>query len=131
MRTPANCRSFFMFAAMKIYGIPNCNTVKKALDWLKSNQISYEFHDFKKLGITENKLKEWAQQKGYEALMNKRGTTWKKLEPEVQNAVTSESAAFRLMQEKTSLIKRPVLETGEGILLGFDEDQYQAVINKS
>lgn len=110
---------------MKIYGIPNCNTVKKALDWLRANQVEYEFHDFKKLGVSESKLKEWAEIVGWEALVNKRGTTWKKLDAETQNSVVSAETAFTLLQEKTSMIKRPVLETDNGIFLGFDESTYQ------
>lgn len=110
---------------MKIYGIPNCNTVKKALDWLKANEVQFEFHDFKKLGISESKLKDWADELGWEALINKRGTTWKKLDLETQNSVVSAESAFALLQEKTSMIKRPVLETGKSILIGFDELVYQ------
>ncbi len=110
---------------MKVYGIKNCNTVSKALNWLKENNIDFEFHDFKKLGISESKLKEWSEQKGFEALLNKRGTTWKKLDGEVQNTINNQSAAFKLMQEKTSVIKRPVIETEKGILLGFDEELYK------
>lgn len=109
---------------MKIYGIPNCNTVKKALDWLKFNQVDYEFHDFKKLGISESKLKEWADQLGWEALINKRGTTWKNLDPQIQQTINNEQSAFALMQEKPSMIKRPVIEFSKGVLLGFDEDRY-------
>ncbi len=110
---------------MKVYGIKNCNTVKKALDWLEENNIKYEFHDFKKLGITESKLEEWASKLGWEPLVNKRGTTWKQLEPQRQTAVNSKPEAFKLMQEKTSVIKRPVIETENGILLGFDEASYK------
>lgn len=109
---------------MKVYGIPNCNTVKKALDWLKENQIDFEFHNFKKLGITESKLKEWSDQLGWEALINKRGTTWKQLDPEVQNSITSEKSAFKLMEEKTSVIKRPIIEFNNRLLQGFDEKSY-------
>ena len=109
---------------MKIYGIPNCNTVKKTLDWYKLHKVEYEFHDFKKLGVSENKLEQWSAQTGWEALLNKRGTTWKKLDTGIQNSITTKQAAFKLMQEKTSIIKRPVIETGSGkIILGFNEDQ--------
>ncbi|HYK75436.1 MAG TPA: ArsC family reductase [Daejeonella sp.] len=115
---------------MKIYGIPNCNTVKKALDWLKANQIDFEFHDFKKLGISESKLKTWADELGWESLINKRGTTWKKLDLEVQHSITTPEAAFALMQDKTSVIKRPVLETNNGLLLGFDGQAYSELLAK-
>ncbi len=110
---------------MKVYGIKNCNTVKKALDWLGENNIEYDFHDFKKLGITEPKLAEWASKLGWEPLVNKRGTTWKQLDPERQTLVSTQAEAFKLMQEKTSVIKRPVVETEKGILLGFDEIAYK------
>ena len=115
---------------MKIYGIPNCNTVKKALDWLKANKIDFEFYDFKKLGISESKLQEWSGQLGWEALVNKRGTTWKKLDAETQSSVVSADTAFALLQEKPSMIKRPVLESAEGLLLGFDESRYRDFLDK-
>lgn len=114
---------------MKIYGIPNCNTVKKTLDWFNQHQIDYEFHDFKKLGITEAKLEEWAAQLGWEALINKKGTTWRALDTDLQQSINSKANAFRLMQEKTSVIKRPVVETASGkIILGFDEEQLKVLI---
>lgn len=109
---------------MKIYGIPNCNTVKKTLDWFRLHEIDYEFHDFKKLDVDRHKLEEWSKHLGWEALLNKRGTTWKMLSPEVQNSITSKDSAFKLMQEKVSVIKRPVIETGSDlVLLGFNEEQ--------
>jgi arsenate reductase len=110
---------------MIVYGIKNCNTVKKALDWLKEQNIEYEFHDFKKLGVSQLKLEEWASQVGWELLVNKRGTTWRQLEPERQKAIISLEEALKLMQEKTSVIKRPVIETEKGILLGFEEAEYK------
>lgn len=109
---------------MKVYGIKNCDTVKKALNWLSDHHISYEFHDFKKEGVTEAKLEEWASKQGWEALINKKGATWKKLDPDTQNSVTSAGSAFKLMQEKTSVIKRPVIEQGDVLLNGFDEAVY-------
>ena len=112
---------------MKVYGIKNCNTVKKALDWLSENDIPYEFHDFKKLGISETKLEEWASKLGWEALINKRGTTWKQLDPEKQRTVSSKHEAFKLIQEKTSIIKRPVIETEKSTYLGFDEGAYKTL----
>lgn len=115
---------------MKVYGIKNCNTVQKAIAWLKEKHVDFEFHDFKKSGISEEKLEVWAAQVGWEALVNKRGTTWKSLDPSVQGAVVSQQAAFELMQEKTSVIKRPVIETESGtIMLGFNEDQYSEFFN--
>ena len=116
---------------MKIYGIPNCNTVKKTLDWFRLHGIDYEFHDFKKLGITQIKLEEWSEILGWEVLINKRGTTWKLLPSELQNSITTKEAAFRLMQDKHSVIKRPVIEAGFGsVLLGFNEEQLGQLLVK-
>ncbi|HMJ68539.1 MAG TPA: ArsC family reductase [Cyclobacteriaceae bacterium] len=111
---------------MIVYGIKNCNTVKSALEWLKSNNIEFEFHDYKKLGITDSKLKEWSKQVGWESLVNKRGTTWRQLDEATQQKVTNEKAAIDLMVEKTSVIKRPLIEqNNKVILLGFDEADYK------
>jgi arsenate reductase len=111
---------------MIVYGIPNCNTVKKAQDWLKQNNVDYTFHDFKKMGITEAKLKAWTKEVSWQALVNKRGTTWRQLDAKVQEGVIDETSAIVLMLEKNSVIKRPVVETKNGVVLGFDEDVYQS-----
>jgi Spx/MgsR family transcriptional regulator len=113
-----------------LYGIPNCNTVKKALDWLKAQEIIFTFHDFKKKGISLEKLEAWAAQVGWEALVNKRGTTWKQLPLEIQQGIQNKEAAFELILQKTSVTKRPVLESNQGILLGFDEASYAAYFAK-
>ena len=111
---------------MIVYGIKNCNTVKSALDWLKKNNVEFEFHDYKTKGITDAKLKAWSKQVGWESLVNKRGTTWRQLDPADQTRVTNEAAAIALMKEKTSVIKRPLIEAdGEVVLLGFDEADYK------
>lgn len=110
---------------MIVYGIKNCNTVKSALDWLKKNNVEFEFHDYKSKGISEAKLKAWSKQVGWESLVNKRGTTWRQLDENIQAKVTNEPAAFALMIEKTSVIKRPLLERdGQVLALGFDEAEY-------
>jgi arsenate reductase len=109
---------------MKMYGIPNCNIVKKAIDWMKANDLEVEFHDFKKKGISEEKLQEWSKEVGWEKLVNKKGTTWRTLSPEAQQQVTNEKAAIALMITKPSLIKRPVIEAERQLLVGFDEEQY-------
>jgi len=111
---------------MKVYGITNCNTVKKALDWLKANKVNYEFHDFKKLGISEEKLKEWDQRAGYEKFLNRQGLTWKKLDPQVKESVKTSGDALKLLQQKTSMIKRPVIEDGGFLFFGFDENVYKS-----
>jgi arsenate reductase len=111
---------------MTVYGIKNCNTVKTALDWLKKNKIEFEFHDYKAKGISEAKLKDWSKQVGWESLVNKRGTTWRQLDESVQKKITSENSAIALMKEKTSVIKRPLIENeGKIVTLGFDEAAYE------
>lgn len=110
---------------MKVYGIKNCNTVKKALDWLNANGVSYEFQDFKKLGVSEATLKDWEKQVGWEVLVNKKGTTWRSLSDEEKEAVVDEKTANKLMQAKTSVIKRPVIESPKGLIVGFDEHSYE------
>ena len=110
---------------MTIYGITNCDTVKKALTWLKANHVDYEFHDFKKLGLTPEKLQNWNKQAGYEKFLNKNGLTWKQLEPEVKASILTAGDALRLLQQKTSMIKRPVIEDGNFLFFGFDEEVYK------
>ncbi|MEB0261743.1 MULTISPECIES: Spx/MgsR family RNA polymerase-binding regulatory protein [unclassified Mucilaginibacter] len=110
---------------MKVYGITNCNTVKKALDWLKANNVTYEFHDFKKLGVSAEKLNEWDSKAGYEKFMNKQGLTYKQLDPAVKEGIKTKDDALALLQKKTSMIKRPVIENGDFLFFGFDEAVYQ------
>jgi Spx/MgsR family transcriptional regulator len=110
---------------MKVYGITNCNTVKKALDWFKEHQIIYEFHDFKKLGISDEKLNEWNAKAGYEKFLNKQGTTWKQLDPSLKENLHTAEEALDLLKQKTSMIKRPVIEDGDFLYFGFDADAYQ------
>jgi arsenate reductase (glutaredoxin) len=110
---------------MTVYGIKNCNTVKSALTWLKNHNVEFDFHDYKSKGITEAKLKGWSKQVGWESLVNKRGTTWRQLDEAVQKKVSSEAAAINLMKDKTSVIKRPLIERdGKVIVLGFDDEAY-------
>jgi arsenate reductase len=113
---------------MIIYGIKNCNTVKSALAWLKKHDVAFEFHDYKSKGITDEKLKSWSKQVGWENLVNKKGTTWRQLEEAVQKKTNNEKAAQLLMKEKTSVIKRPLIERdGKIIALGFDEEIYRKI----
>ncbi len=117
---------------MILYGIPNCNTVKKAQTWLKENGADYEFHDFKKKGITPEKLNEWCDAFGWEKVVNKKGTTWKKLSPEVQQAVKDQDSAIAVLVQNTSAIKRPVLEkAGKALWIGFDEEAYRDLVKIS
>ena len=110
---------------MKLYGIPNCDTVKKTITWLKEHSINFEMHDYKKLGITKQKLKEWVKQVGVEKLLNKKSATWRALTPEQQSAIIIQKEAINLMVEKPSIIKRPVIETGNKLVVGFDKDEYE------
>jgi Spx/MgsR family transcriptional regulator len=112
-----------------VYAIPNCNTVKKALDWLKTNKVAYEFHDYKKKGIMATQLTTWSKQIGWEALINKKGTTWKQLPKEFQETITNQKAAFALMMEKTSVIRRPLIEEdGKVLVIGFEEAEYKKAL---
>nr|WP_249665296.1 Spx/MgsR family RNA polymerase-binding regulatory protein [Mucilaginibacter sp. Bleaf8] len=115
---------------IKVYGITNCNTVKKALDWLKQNQVDYEFHDFKKLGVSADKLQEWDAKAGYEKFLNKQGLTWKQLDPEVKESIKTKEDALQLVQQKTSMIKRPVIEDNGFLFFGFDESAYKQHFGK-
>ena len=111
-----------------VYGIKNCNTVKKALDYLNTRQVPYHFHDYKKAGITRKKLTGWADQIGWEPLINKKGTTWRALDEETKNSITHQAAALDLAVGHTSVIKRPLIELdGKVIALGFDQQAYDEV----
>jgi Spx/MgsR family transcriptional regulator len=111
---------------MIVYGIKNCNTVKTALDWLKKNKQSFTFHDYKANGIEEAKLKSWCKQVGWENLVNKKGTTWRQLDDSIKATVIDDHSAIALMKEKTSVIKRPLVEhDGKVVTLGFDEVSYK------
>lgn len=116
---------------MKLYGIPNCNTVKKARDWLDANNISYEFHDFKKQGIDEATINNWLTQYPSEKLINRAGLTWRGLDEATKSGITDNASATALMQVKTSVIKRPILEKDQQILaLGFSESDYQRLLTQ-
>jgi arsenate reductase len=109
-----------------MYGIKNCQTMKKAMNWLESKQIDYEFHDYKKLDIDEDTLKEWLSQKPWDEIINKRGTTWRKLSDE-DKADIDPAKAIKLMMTNASLIKRPALNVDGKLYLGFDEALYQSI----
>jgi len=110
-----------------IYGIRNCDTMKRAFAWLKDHGVEYTFHDYKKSGVTTDMLKEWASQAGWEKLLNTRGTTWRKLSEQDRDGVDL-SKALQLMQQQPSLIKRPVLMHGKTLLVGFDANDYESTI---
>jgi arsenate reductase len=113
----------------KIYGIRNCDTMKKALAWLDARRIAYEFHDYKKDGVPAGKLAEWAGRVGWEKLANTRGPTWRKI-PEAQRANPSGPRVLALLGQHPSAIKRPVLEVDAKLLVGFDEAEYAAVMRR-
>lgn len=112
---------------MKMYGIPNCDTIKKARKWLEANGIDYEFHDYKKLGVPEKNLKKWVQQAGWETVLNRRGTTWRKLPDEVKDSI-DETSSIAVMMENASAIKRPVLEADGVLLIGFKTEEYERLL---
>ncbi len=114
-----------------IYGIPNCDTIKKTLDWFKKHRIPHRLHDYKKEGIRTEQLRSWAARTDWKLLLNTRGTTWRKLPPETQQSVKTAAAAIRLMTEHSSLIKRPVIESGDLLLVGFDEEQLKKAFHKT
>ncbi|QIO04601.1 Spx/MgsR family RNA polymerase-binding regulatory protein [Acinetobacter shaoyimingii] len=114
---------------LKIYGIKNCNSMKKAFDLLDQLGLKYEFHDYKKQAIDATTVKNWLDQAGAEVILNKKGTTWKKLSPEEQMQATSnEEQLVEALIQHTSMIKRPVLDTGKGLIVGFDENAYKALV---
>ncbi len=114
---------------MKLYGIPNCNSVKKARDWLDSKHIAYEFHDFKKQGVSQPLLENWLTQFPHEKLINRAGITWRGLDENTKAGIVDNASAIALMQAKTSVIKRPVLvKNGKILCLGFDEAIYKELL---
>jgi arsenate reductase len=110
-----------------LYGIPNCDTIKRARKWLDDKNIAYEFHDYKKAGIDRKTLQNWCKEFGYETLINKRGTTWRKLEDQLKNNI-NETSAIKIMQENTSVIKRPVLISDHTKIVGFNEADYKSLL---
>lgn len=116
--------------AMKVYGIPNCNTVKKARTWLEEHGQAYEFHDYKKQGVPEAILKAAMKQLGWEALVNRAGPTWRKLPDELKASVTSATSALAVMKEYSSVIKRPLLELDGHFEAGFKEERYADLFKK-
>lgn len=111
---------------MRLYGIPNCGTVKKARSWLDEHGVSYEFHDFKKQGVSETLLSSWLKQVGWQKLLKKTGPTWGQLPDAVKASIKDDASALALMLEKPNVIKRPVLEhKGKVLATGFNEKEYE------
>ncbi|HEY9579356.1 MAG TPA: ArsC family reductase [Rhizorhapis sp.] len=113
-----------------MYGIKNCDTIKKARNWLDSHEIAYDFHDYKVIGIDAARLDSWMRLAGWEVLLNKAGTTFRKL-PDADKAGLDAEKAKALMIAQPSMIKRPVLEFDGKLLVGFKPDQYEQVLHAS
>ncbi len=114
-----------MSKTITVYGIANCDTVKKARAWLDDHGVAYRFHDFKKLGVPQDRMDQWIAAIGWEALVNRKGTTWRKLDSAAQAAVVDAWTAGALMQGQASVIKRPVVEWGPQITVGFDPGAWE------
>lgn len=112
---------------MIVYGIPDCDTVRKARAWLDAAGITYAFHDYKKAGADPDRLSAWCDAQGWEALLNRAGTTFRKL-PDGDKAGLDRSKAIRLMTAAPSMIKRPVVEHAGGVLIGFDAERWSAAL---
>ena len=107
-----------------LYGIPNCDSVKKARKWLDANNVAYQFHDFRKDGLSSSLLDQWLKLQSWEVLLNKRGTTWRQL-PEQTKLAINETNARNLMLENPTLIKRPVVSHNKALLVGFQEKLFK------
>jgi arsenate reductase (glutaredoxin) len=119
-----------MTKPITIYGIKNCDTMKKARAWLDSHGVAYEFHDYKAAGAPKEKLKAWAGEVGWETLLNRAGTTFRKL-PDAEKEGLNERKALALMLEQPSMIKRPVLDVGGKLLVGFKPEVYAKEVGAS
>lgn len=117
--------------SITLYGIPNCDTVRKARGWLEGKGLTYRFHDYKKAGADPAKLREWVEARGWEAILNRSGPTFRKLDDSLKSGLDGEKA-IRIMQEHTSAIKRPIVEYdkdgGHGLLVGFDEQKWSTAL---
>ncbi len=116
---------------MKLHGIKNCNTVKKALDWCDTQGLAYEFHDYKKQSPDEAVLKSAMEKWGWEKVINRAGMTWRKLSDDEKNAVNDDASAMALAMEKPSVIKRPIVtdDNGAPMVMGFKDAEYEAVLS--
>ena len=113
---------------IKIYGIPNCDTVRKAIKWLEANDIEHEFINYRKQPLTKTEINSWDKAIGWESFLNKRSTAWKPLDQSVKDSINKESA-LNLMMDKVTLIKRPVLVTNDNVFLGFKPQMYQEIFS--
>lgn len=125
----SSIRKQLSFIMITLYGIPNCDTVKKARAWLTEHGLDHQFHDFKKLGVPHDRLKLWMAAVGWETLLNRKGTMWRKQSPAVQASVVDANSAAELMLMQSSVIKRPVVEWTANpgkvdITVGFKPDEW-------
>ncbi|ALX96215.1 MULTISPECIES: ArsC family reductase [Serratia] len=118
-------------ASLTMFGIKNCDTIKKARRWLEEQDVAYQFHDYRADGLDEQLLRDFVARLGWEPLLNTRGTTWRKLDEAQRNACDNADAAIALMLEQPAMIKRPLLDDGKGhALLGFSSESYQQFITE-
>lgn len=110
--------------SLYLYGIKNCDTVKKAKKWLEEQQIAYQFHDYRADGLDAELLRTFIDQLGWESLLNTRGTTWRKLDESVRQSINNADSAAESMLAQPAIIKRPLLAHNQRMLLGFNPDQY-------
>jgi arsenate reductase len=111
-----------------LYGIKNCDTVRKARRWLDDHNVDYRFHDLRSDGLANARLQQWARVLGWESLLNRRGSTWRKL-PESTRTNINRMTAIQVMLEQPAIIRRPILETGGQLYLGFDTDSYRTIFH--
>lgn len=108
-----------------IYGISTCDATKKAMAWLRKKKVDFQFHDYRVAGISDSKLNEWINGEGLDKVLNKKSTTWRSLSPQEQLKANTQAGAVKLIQENTTLIKRPILEKGNSLIIGPDEDRFE------
>ena len=118
-------------AAITLYGIPNCDTTKKAMSWLKKNKLDFSFHDYKQEGISKQKLEAWCNKLGWETIFNKRSTTWRELSEAEQKKIVDQSSAIKIMMQHNSIIKRPVIEYKTKLIVGFNEHDLKGLFIKN
>ena len=109
---------------IRVYGIRNCDTMKKAFAWLASRKVTYDFHDYKTAGVPPGKLAEWSANVGWKKLVNSRGPTWRKI-PDADKAGLNEKKALALLEKNPSAIRRPIVEAGSRVLVGFDSEEFE------
>ncbi|MBE9461348.1 Spx/MgsR family RNA polymerase-binding regulatory protein [Dyadobacter subterraneus] len=110
---------------MKIYGQSTCKTTRKVRAWLKDHNIDYDFHDFRKVGVSAEKLQEWDNKVGYQVFLNKKSTAWRQLDPQIKEAAKSSAGTLALLEQNSGIIKRAVVEDDDFLFFGFDEKIYK------